>query len=114
MLGFTKKFYSLLEANFIENKEVDNKLQGVSLYSKIAYEIHKGLIPFLNLEFKRPDWHNRNTGNDETSQENKIGLGLQFFPRPHFEIQTVWARVQKSSPETSWADEAYLYLHYYL
>ncbi len=114
MLGFTKKFYSLLEANFIENKEIDNKLQGVSFYSKIAYEIHKGLIPFLNLELNRPDWHNRNTGNDETSQENKVGLGLQFFPRPHFEIQTVWARIQKSSPETIWADEAYLYLHYYL
>ncbi len=83
----------------------DGLLQSQYAYVRLQYEPVQGVLPLLQYQHERGD-----VGIDGT-EANKYGLGLSFFPRPHFEIFGIWNRVSRQS---DWSDEAYLLLHYYL
>jgi hypothetical protein len=74
-------------------------------YLRLHYEPVQGVIPLLQYQHERGDI------NLDSTETNKYGFGVSFFPRPHFEFFGVWNRVWKQG---DWSDEAYLMLHYYL
>ncbi len=74
-------------------------------FLRFHYEPVRGVVPFLQYQ------HERGDVNLDASEANKYGLGINLYPRPHFEILGIWNRVSRQSV---WSDEAYLLLHYYL
>jgi len=107
-LGFTHKLYSLFEMDYLQNKFAGMKLEGVAAYVKLAYEIFRGFHVWGLYENSRPDWHHTDT------EEDDFGVGIQWFPRPHFDFQVKWTKILTHDVPNDWSDQGFLYLHYYL
>jgi hypothetical protein len=78
-----KKDLFLMSETFFQKKELFNSGVNSSGYvstNRINYQIYRGLIPFFTFEASQLDW------SVDTSKKQSYGLGLQFFPRPHFEL----------------------------
>lgn len=83
----------------------DGLTQSQFAYVRLEYEPFQGVLPLLQYQHERGDVSLNST------ETNKYGLGLNFFPRPHFELLGIWNKTVK---QNEWGDEAYLLLHYYL
>lgn len=69
-------------------------------YLKLAYEITKGLSPYLV--------------HDGGKTQNAWGIGLQWFPRPHFELSGAIEKVFSTRSQDGGDLFSWLLLHYYL
>ncbi len=106
-LGWTKEFGTLIELDkqTITVSGTPDK-NGISLMQRSSYEFFKGFhIVALN-DYFQSDIENGATKN------YKFGPGIQWFPRPHLDIQAFWTREQTSTSKEG--DYAWLVLHYYL
>ncbi len=83
----------------------DGLLQSQYAYLRLQYEPVQGVLPLVQYQHERGD-----IGINSTDI-NKYGFGINFFPRPHFEILGIW---NKAVRQNDWSDEAYLLFHYYL
>jgi hypothetical protein len=77
-------------------------------YLKPGMEILQGLHLFALHESERENYRYPSSG------KHSLGGGVSFFPRPHFEFQLVWNKVQDRKLGRRWDDLAWLLLHYYL
>ncbi len=112
ILGVTPHLFLLSEVDFQKYQPSDassGSQTGLAEYQKLDYEIVQGLHAFITQEFFQLDFNNSGT------IQRIYGLGIQYFPRPHFEIQGVWERqnVVASFPN-NYTDYAWLLFHYYL
>jgi hypothetical protein len=80
-------------------------IQSQYAFLRLNYEPLQGIWPLLQYQHERGDI------SLSSSETNKLGLGINFFPRPHWELFGIWNRVARPS---EWSDEAYLVVHYYL
>jgi hypothetical protein len=81
---------------------------GVAGYDKLDYEFYKGMHSYFIHEYTRLDWTN------SIGFSEGYGLGLQFFPRPHFELNMTWEKVRTYGISAhSFGDFAYVMLHFY-
>ncbi len=86
ILGVTSYFYVLTELDFqavISNagSGLDPGSQlGFVNYNKIDYEFFQGFHGFSTLEIQKASFSKSNT------LGKFVGLGIQYFPRPHFEL----------------------------
>lgn len=109
MLGFTKRLILLAEIDFqksLPNSGVDT-FGWVHLY-QLDYEVSQGVHVYLQeqyqlLDFKNPD-----------SALNSHGIGFQWFPRPHFELDGQYQKLKILAQGTDYQDFLWLILHYYL
>jgi hypothetical protein len=76
-------------------------------YLKIGTELTRGVVPYLQHEVLFRDL------TDGTTRQDTYGVGLQWFPRPHLELDTFAGHVLIRS-DSSYATAGYLLLHYYL
>jgi hypothetical protein len=111
IIGFTKNFFLLTEIDFQSNHPtmvgVSPETQwGFGDYFRLDYEWHQGCHVFLTHEQGRFDFRSDQTGLHE------YGLGAQFFPRPHFELEMTWQKQSFASLESS-IDVAFLMGHFY-
>ena len=105
ILGFTHHFFLLSEFDWqIKNA---GKQNGFVHYERLDYEFIQGLHMYLTHEQSRLDL--KNSGSNQYS----FGLGLQFFPRPHFELNLLWQK-QKTPTYNTYTDLAWFLLHFYL
>jgi hypothetical protein len=74
---------------------------------KLGHEVHRGVVPALVHEVNFSDL------SDGYSRSDLYGLGMQWFPRPHFEIEAFYGHVLQRR-EFSYASAGYLLVHYYL
>jgi hypothetical protein len=100
ILGFTDRFYNLTEIDF----KSESKKDGAYGYTQLAYEVFKGIIPYLQYQHQQVDL------SAQDSLSKFYGLGLHLFPRPHFEISAEWDHVIQATQN---ADSSWLMLHYY-
>lgn len=100
--GITPQWSLLFEADF----QLASGTTGLYQYAKLAYEVVRGLHPFLTFEYARPDLGN------SASARNTFGTGLQWYPRPHFDVQAMYQWRALSS--TSSDQFAWLTGHFYL
>lgn len=109
ILGVTSRLYVLAELDFqnAPSETVDGTAWTVVDYLRVNYELTRGLVAFVTQEFSGL------TSN--TAQDRQIyGLGLQFFPRPHFEAFATYQRRLNRAISKDWNHFGYLMLHFYL
>lgn len=98
-LGWSHRFFSLFEMNW---QRVDSVRTEVGML-RTGYEWTKGVIPYGQYQYSRIS--------SVSGHTDAFSLGFQFLPRPHFEVNGQWTRVQAPTENS---DQAYLLLHYYL
>ena len=76
-------------------------------YTKLGHEVSRGIVTYVQhqVEFKE------SAGN--TQRRDSFGLGIQVFPRPHFEIDAYYGRIVNQKNMT-YMNMAYILLHYYI
>lgn len=100
ILGFTEKLYNLTEVDF----QYQSAANSMYVISQLAYEIYKGIIPYIQYQRAHNDL------SDDTTLSDIYGAGFHWFPRPHFELSGEWDHIQTSAQgeESAWA-----MAHYY-
>lgn len=110
ILGFTHKFFILQEFDFkITNPASSNiDINSWANYLRINYEFYKGMNVYFVNELYRPDDSNRDT------EFVGIGAGLQWFPRPHWELNAEYQK--RRTPLFTGLDENLFFFltHFYL
>lgn len=109
LLGFSSRLYLLSELDF-QFKSIPSgaPTTGGVNYQKLGYELTQGLVLYGTQEYSRLDFSNPD------SLQTSYGLGLQFFPRPHFEFNFSYQKQFISALSSSPFDFAWLMFHYYL
>lgn len=109
LLGFTKNVFWISEVDWQDKKISASTTKSFVTYQKAGYTIFKGFDLLALGEYQKSDL------NDSASEVNRYGLGFQFYPRPHFEINGAWTKQNTLALQTGReADYAWLLLHYYL
>jgi hypothetical protein len=108
MLGVTKRLFVLTEVNFqsLSPKAATNYF-GAASYTKIGYEIYKGVVPFFQAELAKTNFNAPNT------EVLGYGLGIQWLPRPHFEYSALFQKMKVRAADDSFGDFAWLIFHWY-
>jgi len=104
ILGFTEKLYYLTEFDW---QKSFTKKMGLFHFSKLGYEFIKGLHAIILEDYKKSDLK------DSLTLSNSHGVGLEWYPRPHFEFEGVWSKKRVALKSTEYSDYAYLMMHYY-
>jgi hypothetical protein len=104
ILGFTKYFFLLSEFDF---QTLQNSNEGFADYNRLDYEIFQGLHIFLTQEYGRYQFA------DPGTTDEVYGIGTQFFPRPHFELEAMYQK-RRELGANYMVDYAFLMLHFYL
>jgi len=109
ILGFTHHFFLMSEADFQSiSPNTAGTTNGWVTYNRLDIEPLQGLHGYLTCELTRPDF------DDSSSQTSAWGIGAQFFPRPHFEVNFLWQFQSVPAFPSDVLDYATLLLHYYL
>lgn len=112
VFGFSPDLYWVSEWDLQKSKSVGRLIDSSATtdstvhYNKLGYTLTKGLDVFLHEEAMQLDVR------DAATAMTRRGLGLQFFPRPHFDFSAVWTK--QSTNTNKETDYAWLLLHYYL
>lgn len=108
-LAFTKQlgFMAELDWQNWQSRTASLSKNGYVLSSQLSYEIYKGIHPFTSFDRKRLNLK------DPLSRQYTYGFGMQWFPRPHFEISGEW---QKEVDQTTAvkSDLFWLMMYFYL
>lgn len=107
LLGLSHRWSLLLEADLQRMlPDAGGGYWSLAGYSRLGFEMTKGLHAFATQEIFQP------LGVGMPGRE-AYGVGLQFFPRPHFEI-TAHLQKRKSPAFPGFTDMMFAMLHYYL
>lgn len=82
--------------------------KGVAAYSRLNWEAYKGIHVYTVEQLRYFNYHAART------RLQAYGLGVQFFPRPHVEINAEFQKQQDISRYDDYYDFAWLLLHFYL
>jgi hypothetical protein len=106
-LGWSKDFGTLIEIDqSVTRPSAGTDRTGTYLMHRSSYEVFKGFSAVILNDYFQSDIKNGATKN------YKYGPGIQWLPRPHFDIQAFWTREQTSTSKEG--NYAWLVLHYYL
>jgi hypothetical protein len=111
VLGFTPHFFLLTELDFQQTSSKTNSFTsywGAVNYQRLDYEIIQGLHFYFTQDYSRLNFGNTNT------MRNSFGIGSQFFPRPHIEINLSWQKLRMRAFSQDYTDFAWFMLNYYL
>ncbi|MBC7429245.1 MAG: hypothetical protein H7336_11570 [Bacteriovorax sp.] len=59
------------------------------------------------------DEYNKSDLKNDKTLLNAHGLGAQWYPRPHFDIEAIWNKRRVAQQSSDYTDYAYLMMHYY-
>lgn len=111
LLSWSEKLYTLVEADQSFATPItpgSQETKGVYATQRTGYEFFKGFHGLFLNDYVQTDVNLGDT------KEYKYGLGMQWFPRPHFDVQLFWTKDQSQENLTKEGDFAWLLLHYYL
>lgn len=110
IVSFTPRFFLLTElyAQRTFPRTVADAQWGVVNYQRLNYEITQGLHVFLTQQYSNLDFDKSN------KRKDTLGLGVQFFPRPHFETVFTWEKRRNLASSSDYLDWYYLMFHLYL
>jgi len=107
ILGFTEHLYALSEVDYEMRHDVGGKAEGIFYFQKLGWEFTRGVHAIAQIDGSQSNLDVNNT------TTFAYGLGMNFYPRPHFEIQGLWTRATVKSVSSEEMDIAHLVLHYY-
>ena len=108
IIAWTDKLFSLSEIDLQEKKVMTTTSIGHVTTNKLQYEMTKGLLPYILFERSYLDRDN------PASLRTGYGVGLQFFPRPHFEFLAQWEKEKLNNVDQSDSDTVWLMGNFYL
>ena len=110
IIGFTQHFYLLSEIDgTVFYPETGARTQsGFVDYQKLGYEFIKGLHVYVSQEFQNADM------SSDAGREDAYTVGLEFYPRPHFEFILAYQKYRMPSISENFEDFAWLMAHFYL
>lgn len=110
ILSVTENLFVTSEIDYQDkkSKNLNTKRFGYVTSNKVSYELLKGALPYLLFEHSALDL------NDDLSKKTGWGVGIQFFPRPHFELAAQWEKEKLDNVENSDTDVGWLMLNFYL
>lgn len=107
MWGLTHRLSVLMEGDFQRLQPVaGGDYWSLVGFTRVGYELTKGFHAFATQELFQP------IGVTMPGRQ-AYGLGVQWFPRPHFEI-TAQFQKRKSASFPEFTDMAFAMMHYYL
>ncbi len=77
------------------------------VFTRLGYEPSQGVVPYLAAEVTKTNLQ------DVKARTDLIGLGLQWYPRPHFDFETQLGAIL-SHADYTFSTAGYAILHYYL
>ena len=106
--GFSKRLYLVAEGTLGASEDSSSSKNSMANYSRLAWEVYRGVHVYGVQEFYRPDT------DDGNSDIVGFGGGLQLFPRPHFEFIGEY-QLRRNSQTVSFSENLFtLLLHFYL
>jgi hypothetical protein len=109
LVGFSEKLYLVSDTVFRNTQILGGGSQdSIYHYSMLGYEIEKGLH-LIAIE----DIQKQSLSEDNTTKA-MYGLGFNFFPRPHIELQGIWTKRLNRASGVENSDYAWFLMHYYL
>lgn len=105
-MTFNKDWYGLLE---IDRPEGANQKWGVAEIVKLGYEIHQGLNAMVIQEHANTD-----TSNTANPKFDAYSLGMQWFPRPHWDLYGMWRYERDQALSSDFQNVVWLVGHFYL
>ena len=108
--SLTKELYLMLEIDRVHNETITStatsRSEAIVDFATLNYEAYKGLIPYLRYEFLDTDMNLPDTST------LRIGLGVNWYPRPHAQLELRALHANSSASKSS-TDTTELLLHYY-
>ena len=111
MLGFTKHFFLLTESDFQQQSTKNGSAPttwGWVDYQRLDYEFIQGFHVYAINDISRLNF------SDENSLTNSFGGGIQFFPRPHFELLFQYQKLRQMTVTSAYTDYLYFMFNIYL
>jgi len=111
ILGFTDKFYLLTEFAWQSRRvkaAVGDRDTGIFHFGRLGYEVKKGFHLLLLEDFGKPNLSNA------ASQQHSFGVGVLWYPRPHFEFELNFYQRKNLARRGGFEDFGILMAHYYL
>jgi hypothetical protein len=112
MAGLTKKAFVLFEYDVAQNwgntKMSGKPMTGFGSNAKEGYEVCRGVNLYLTQDIAKAD-----VSQSKASYE-AYGPGMQWFPRPHFELNMQYQKQRLAATQKKMSDFAYLMAHVYL
>lgn len=107
--GFTHDLYAISEVDYQSTTALatNRTTDGIFYFQRVGYEFTRGLHVIGQLDGGKSDLDNNLT------ETISYGVGLNFYPRPHFEIQSLWSRATVKAIDDRPMDMAHLLFHYY-
>ena len=106
-VSWSKKLITLLEVDQqLTTPQGGTDKKGIYALHRTGYELHKGVNVVFQNDYMQSDIDKGST------KDYKYGPGIQWFPRPHWDLQAFWTRQQSGNLQEG--DYAWLILHYYL
>ena len=111
ILGFTKHFFLLTEFDAQQtsmNAPASGSHWGAVDYNKLDYEFVQGMHAYITQDFAQLNF------NQFSTLQNSYGVGLQFFPRPHFEINASYQWLRQIFVGNTYTDFAWIMFNVYI
>lgn len=110
ILGFSKKVAMLAELDFQRNfaRTFITPQWGLVDYVKFDYEPIQGIHGFVVQQLSRLNFLNQST------RASTYNFGVQWLPRPHFDLQLTLERRQTVAVSDNYVNWWYFQFHYYL
>ncbi len=106
LVGFSESAFLLAEFDWQFLSRAAGNTSGPASYFRLDYEVFKGVHVYTSAEIART--------NAAQPTTYAAGVGLQFFPRPHFEFRTQYDKRRDAFTNHQLADYGWLMFHYYL
>ena len=84
------------------------KTNGIATTQRLSYECMDGLWLYGTQEY------GKSNSQLDTSKAEVYGLGLQIFPRSHFEFNISYEKMRVGGSDQNFSDYAWLMSHFYL
>ncbi len=109
IIAFSPHFYLLEEVDYQNTSTATiSGTSGIVNYTKLGYEFYKGTHVTLTQEYSKSNFNN------DLSQSQAYGLGLQYYPIPHVEVGLTYQKRKTDALYSTFYDFAWFQFHYYL
>lgn len=108
VFGFTDKWAYMTEFDSLwTHPETGKATTGLYHFSQLIWEVKKGWQPYLMETYLKSNL------SDSTSVTDSRGVGLRYYPRPHFALDLAWFKQRIGVVADRYDDMAWLLFHYY-
>lgn len=105
--GLTEKIYLLTDTVWQKRQQGGGE-EGVYHFAQLGFEMEKGFHLLILEDFQK------NKISAPNLSQNQYGVGVAFYPRPHWEFQAFWTRKRELNRGRGENGVAWLLMHFYL